>query len=142
MTPRSILPLVLVLVAPGCLGTRHGRPERIGTRNVQEFSRSDLAEPIEWRRVLVGAPRPKVRGYVKTTTVELRRRAESSFHFVYDSDFQLVGRVSSTGETRRIDADGRETAEGSYSLEHAALVLLGGSREDQVTLAPMPDPRG
>jgi hypothetical protein len=142
MTPRSILALALVLAAPGCLGTRHGRPERIGTRNVQEFSRADLAEPIQWRRVLVGAPRPKVRGYVKTSTVEVARRTDSSFHFVYDSDFHLVGRISSTGETRRIDADGAETSEGSYALEHGVLVLLGGAREDTVTLAPMPSPRG
>lgn len=137
---RLALAAALAL-APGCLGTRTGRPERIGTRNVAEFSRSDAAEPTAWLRVLVGGARPRVRGYVKSTPIELERREQGRLHWVYDQAFVLVGRVSPRGETMRIDDDGNETYTGSYKLEHAVLMLLGGGREDEVKLSPMPNPR-
>lgn len=145
MTPSTLrlASLALALVAtPGCLGTRTGRPDQLGSRNVQEFSRSDTAPPTEWQRVLIGAPRPKVRGYVKSTPVTLGRREEGRIHFVYDPDFNLVGRVSPRGETQRIDARGDEHHEGSFKLEHAVLLLLGGGADDVVKLTSMPDPRG
>lgn len=138
---RLALMAALALALPGCLGTRTGRPERIGTRNVQEFTRSDTADPTAWLRVLVGGARPRVRGYVKSTTIQLERREQGRLHFIYDQAFVLVGRVSPRGETMRIDDEGNETYTGSYKLEHAVLMLLGGGREDEVKLAPMPTPR-
>ena len=88
------LTLALVAATPGCLGTRSGHPDEIGSRNVQEFSRTDTAEPTEWSRVLIGAPRPRVRGYVKSMPVAFGgHREEGRVHFVYGPDFNLVGRV-------------------------------------------------
>lgn len=133
--------LALVVTTPGCLDTRTGHPDEIGTRNVQEFSRTDSAAPAEWQRVLIGAPRPKVRGYVKSTPIILGHRQEGRLHFVYDPDFRLVGRVSPRGETQRIDARGDEHHEGSFKLDHAVLLLLGGAADDEVKLTSMPDPR-
>lgn len=135
------LALALVATTPGCLGTRTGHPDEIGTRNVREFSRTDSAEATEWQRVLIGAPRPKVRGYVKSSPVTLGHRQEGRIHFVYDPDFRLVGRVSPRGETQRIDARGDEHHEGSFKLEHAVLLLLGGAANDEVKLTSMPNPR-
>lgn len=135
------LALALV-VTPGCLGTRSGHPDEIGSRNVQEFTRSDTAEPTSWRRVLIGMGRPKVRGYVKSLPVPLRGHREvAHIHFVYDPDFALVGRVSSNGETYRIDRRGDERHEGNFKLEHAVLLLLGAEADDVVKLASMPNPR-
>lgn len=140
-TTLRLASLGLALVTAGCLGTRTGHPEHIGSRNVQEFSRTDKAEPTLWRRVLIGAPRPKVRGYVQSSRVDLGRREEGSFHFVYDPDFTLVGRVSPRGETYRIDARGDERRQGSFMLEHAVLLLLDGGADDEVKLVTMPEPR-
>ncbi|MBX3470081.1 MAG: hypothetical protein KF878_24660 [Planctomycetes bacterium] len=141
-TTLRLAGLALALVAAaGCAGTRTGHPDRIGSRNVQEFSRFDRAEPVSWRRVLVGVPRPRVRGYVKSARVDFEHREEGLVHFIYDSDFKLIGRVSPRGETLRIDRDGRERREGSFRVEHAVLLLLNAGREEEVKLAPMPDPR-
>ncbi|MCO5167699.1 MAG: hypothetical protein M9894_15235 [Planctomycetes bacterium] len=148
MTPRTSTTLRLaglalaLAAAPGCMGTRTGHPDQIGSRNVEEFSRFDRAEPVAWRRVLVGVPRPRVRGYVKSTKVAYKgERDEGLIHFVYDSDFRLVGRVSPQGETRRIDARGGERREGSFRIEDAVLLLLNAGRAEEVKLAPMPEPR-
>lgn len=142
-TTLRLASLALALVAmPGCLGTRSGHPDVIGSRNVQEFSRTDTAEATAWRRVLIGAPRPRVRGYVKSMPVKFSgHRQTAHIHFVYDTDFKLIGRVSSHGDTFRIDRRGDEHHEGSYKLEHAALLLLEADADDEVKLTSMPDPR-
>lgn len=144
MTRHPITRLALVLVlaaAPGCLGTRTGRPEVIGSRNVKAFTRTDRADATRWARVLIGAPKPKIRGYVRSVPVS-ERRDQGLLHFVYDPDFRLVGRVSPTGVTKRIDLKGREHDEGHFSLELACLLLLGAGKEEEVKLTSMPDPRG
>ncbi len=128
--------------APGCLGTRHGHPDTIGSRNVKPFGRADAAPARAWRQVLIGQPRPAVRGYLRTESVQAGRdgRETREVHWIYDHDFKLRGQVSSEGVTVRIDHRGAEHREGAHDLRNAVRLVLGAAARDELQLAPMPDP--
>lgn len=137
MTLRLVLLALLVVPAAGCVGTRHGHPDVLNT--VEEQTPIAPAA-YRWQQALVGDARPKVLGYVKTLQHRVGYRQDAESHMVYDLDFQLVGRISSRGETVRIDPKGRETVVGSYSDDKAVLLLLTGDLAVYIKLVPMVEP--
>jgi hypothetical protein len=137
MTLRLLLVALLVVPAAGCIGTRHGRPETIGTVEQQ----TPLAPTAyRWQQALIGDARPKVLGYVKTLRHQVGYRQYAESHMVYDLDFQLVGRISTRGETRKISPKGQETSVGSFSDDKAVLFLLTGDVAVYIKLVPMVEP--
>lgn len=137
MTLRLVLLALLIVPAAGCIGTRHGRPELIGTVEQQTpLAPKDYA----WQQALIGDVRPKVLGYVKTLEHRVGYRQTAQTHMVYDLDFQIVGRISSRGETVRISPKGQETVVGSFADDKAVLLLLTGNLGQYVKLIPMVEP--
>lgn len=137
MTLRLLLVASLVVPAAGCIGTRHGHPDVMNTVEQQTPLTPDAHR---WQQALVGDARPKVLGYVKTLRHEVGYRQYAESHMVYDLDFQLVGRISSRGETVRISPKGKETVVGSFTDDKAVLLLLTGDLAVYCKLIPMVEP--
>lgn len=137
MTLRLLLVALLLVPAAGCVGTRHGRPDVLNTVEQQTPLAPDA---YRWQQALIGDARPKVLGYVKTLRHHVGYRQYAESHMVYDLDFQLVGRISSRGETVRISPKGKETVLGSFMDDKAVLLLLTGDLAVYVKLVPMVEP--
>lgn len=117
--------LAILLGATGCLGTNH----ELGQRN----SAADLAglRPREdrvlysWRKIAIGhLPTPPLFGYLRTRTLGKgdpggREEDPRDVRWIYDTDFNLVGSVSPTGETLRFDRFGKAEHLGHMQLDDA-----------------------
>ena len=137
---RTGLIALTAVALSGCLQTHTGRPEERGPRANDTAVARERVAPASWRQVLFGSPpRPVLTGYVKTL-VEPDPLAGT--RFVYDAVFTPMGRISPGGQTFRLLHGGREIDEGTYVLQHALLLLFGEDRRSEVSLAPMPPPRG
>lgn len=129
--------ILLSLLLTGCLGVNTGRPEGRGARNVKSTTRKDVAVAIDWSQILLGAgPKAKLMGYLKTMPT-----ADGRTHWVYDTQFKLVGRVSPRGQTIAIRRNGREVTEGHFGLRHAMLKLFGHDKDRPITFRVMPPPQ-
>lgn len=139
--PRILLVAPALFFLAGCLGNYNGDPEARGSRSVEERTRTDLAEPVLWRRAYLGAgKREKLLGYVKS-----KRHGEGTrgaTNFLYDTNFNLIARVSPRGELTRIDPRGRETWKGNFTLKLAILTAFDYTSLKTIVLKPMQDPRG
>lgn len=137
-TRHASFAVVFAVLLTGCLGVHNGLPEERGPRNVQAHEREDKASPARWRQVLLGSPpRPLHVGYLRTVTEGLARGS----HVVYDTQFKVIGRISANGMTTRITSRGEERV-GGFAVPHALLRLHMRSKGTEVSLKPMPAPRG
>ena len=137
-TPRNLFVLGLAAALAGCLGVNHGHPETRGPRYISSQQRADVATPVRWRQILLGSPpKPLMAGYLRS---EDRGRNRGG-HVVYDPDFRIIGRISPKGNTIRI-VQGVERNVGGYALKNALRRLYLRDLRTEVSLKPMPAPRG
>lgn len=145
-TPRLILLVVLLVGVPllsGCLQTRTGRPEDRVLENEQRRLRAsdDDATPVRWMQIVIGSPpSQKLAGYLKTELIPGMPEETRNQYWVYDRDFDVVGRVSPRGMTWRRDPFGREQKLGNFHVKHAVLSILGHYEEIEINLVKMPPP--
>jgi hypothetical protein len=140
--PKSLALLLMPLLLAGCLQTRSGRPGSVTVQNERLRERkSDDAEPIRWRQIVVGSPpNQKVEGYLKTELIQGMPPETRHQYWIYDRDFQIVGRISPRGMTWRRDAFGREQRLGNFHVKHGVISILGHLDEIEINLVRMPPP--
>lgn len=130
---------VFVAVQAGCVGVRNEKVEVHTDSYRAPVGRSDEAKPVLWRQIELGyRPRTTPLGFLKTEEVDGGEQ-----HWVYGTQFELIGQVSPRGRTIRFDRRGYtevEVEEGSYLLRHALLKLFGHTKDRGLQLEPMPSP--
>lgn len=140
-----LLSAVIGLLATGCLNTRNGPPIKPGQKPLiltqQRVPGMNGQVPDNWRRVFVGeiATRPRLEGYMRTA-VTPHDDHKLVLHWVYDSQFQLVGVMTDVGKTTRYNRKGEPSYLGTLATDQGLLALLGHDKLEPIHLVDMPAP--